>query len=1250
MKIIPPDIETRDFQELLAQARTYLPGYTPDWKGSSENDPGAALLKIFLHLQETVIGQLNQMPEKNMIAFLDMLGLKLRPAQPARAWVSFTLTKGAREHVRVPKGTLLSGKGNEQEVIFETQNELLASPSVLQQVFSYTAAEDEIYRHTTDFKNEQQFTLFSGPNIQERCLYLAHENLFNQENPSEIRIYFDFTRPAAGSALLEMVWEYRNKERWMPFAKFENTTKSDPNNSEIDGTNFFTQNGEMVLRKNRIEEIAEYEVNQIKNRWIRCRLLNSLPSNTSVTLPVVNTVRISVNPIEPFPPDLAFNNDIPLNLTEIMTRMLAIEGVGITFNDVIITDDINDVLITDDINEGAESFTFIGAEKLFKENDIIELTNGIDKQTQEDNQSERCKIQTVNTDTIKIDKNLEFSYKIENSKIKLINSRNIALLAYSTNQLVTQDVLKFDNGIDPPEIRTITIPEGNTKVSAENSISRTMLSDELRFEYTPNQVTLYTALKPLAPDIKQTLKVESLAGFDLGQSFRLTLRHLSAKETFNAKFLENSVEELLLQETETETVNNFYIEGDFVRISPKIKPFGELPRLFDTFYVASDDAFSKKGAEIKLILDLEFGNIPSGNTPPDPGQINPVLSWEYWNGKTWRGIRVKDDTDRFLNPGKGNITFTCPEDIEKNEVNGEEKYWIRARIIDGNYGKEFELELISGTNEARLIQGTIYYPIINEIKISYLDVEQQPRHCLSLNSLNYEDHTRSCNNRNLKFEPFQILDETAPGLFLGFHKKLVGGPLRVLFDLEEQSLSEDQRVKINWFYWNGQTWTLINVSDNTKNLTQRDLLEWIGSRDFAESTLFGQKLFWLKGSVVEGTHPESVRINRIHPNSVDALQANVVNNEILGSSNGRGKQTFQMQHPLVISQEIWIREPIMPPEDELNQIQTDETDPVVQEKKNDMGEVIATWVRWLEKDNFDDSHNRSRHYTIDNRLGKIQFGDGNQGMIPPVGANNITATYRYGGGVIGNVSAEAISGLKTTVPFVKTVVNHLAAGGGGESETIDDVLSRGPLKLKHRERAVTVEDFEALAKKASQNVARAKCLSNIDESGEFNPGWITIIIIPRTTDKKPEPDSMLKKTVETYLLQRCITTIAKPDYIYITGPKYCEVTVEATVVVSSADAAATVETNVIQKLSQFINPLTGGHSQEGWEFGETICLSEIYALVGNITGVDYVEQILFRADKILTTGDVLLESDVLPVSGEHIVNLKFGATDNTTQT
>ena len=91
----------------------------------------AALIAIFGRFSEVVIARLNRSPQKNLLAFLNIIGVSRRPPQPARVPLTFGLAAGSTQPVPVEAGTQAAAppeKGESQPAIFETLRELVVSP------------------------------------------------------------------------------------------------------------------------------------------------------------------------------------------------------------------------------------------------------------------------------------------------------------------------------------------------------------------------------------------------------------------------------------------------------------------------------------------------------------------------------------------------------------------------------------------------------------------------------------------------------------------------------------------------------------------------------------------------------------------------------------------------------------------------------------------------------------------------------------------------------------------------------------------------------------------------------------------------------------------------------------------------------------------------------------------------------------------------------------------------------------------
>ena len=133
------------------------------------------------------------------------------------------------------------------------------------------------------------------------------------------------------------------------------------------------------------------------------------------------------------------------------------------------------------------------------------------------------------------------------------------------------------------------------------------------------------------------------------------------------------------------------------------------------------------------------------------------------------------------------------------------------------------------------------------------------------------------------------------------------------------------------------------------------------------------------------------------------------------------------------------------------------------------------WIPWRSASSFYGLGPDSRSYRLDPISGEVQFGDGDQGKIPPAGPSNVSVRrYRTHDGSAGNLAPGTVSVLRNPVGAlgdIQTVVNHEPAAGGLDAEEVVETRQRGPQSLKHRQRPVTTEDFQWITLEAD-HVAR----------------------------------------------------------------------------------------------------------------------------------------------------------------------------------
>ena len=189
------------------------------------------------------------------------------------------------------------------------------------------------------------------------------------------------------------------------------------------------------------------------------------------------------------------------------------------------------------------------------------------------------------------------------------------------------------------------------------------------------------------------------------------------------------------------------------------------------------------------------------------------------------------------------------------------------------------------------------------------------------------------------------------------------------------------------------------------------------------------------------------------------------------------------------------------------------------------------------------------------------------------------------------------------------MTNPEAAAGGSDAEAVDEVKQRGPQSLKHRDRAVTVGGFAWLAQEASGQVAQARCLPACNPLGLPEPGWVTVAITPESAAAKPTPAPELVRRVQAHLENRALANLKAVNQVHVRGPDYVEARVLARVVPTEPEQADEGKLAVLARLETFLHPLRGGPERLGWELDREVYLSEIYAEIEAVPGVDHVLEV-----------------------------------------
>ena len=268
----------------------------------------------------------------------------------------------------------------------------------------------------------------------------------------------------------------------------------------------------------------------------------------------------------------------------------------------------------------------------------------------------------------------------------------------------------------------------------------------------------------------------------------------------------------------------------------------------------------------------------------------------------------------------------------------------------------------------------------------------------------------------------------------------------------------------------------------------------------------------------------------------------------------------------------------------------------------------ANGVAWTEEPTLYDQPPNARAFNVFNRPGgvaQILTGDGVEGAMPPTGTANILASYRVGLGVAGNVGAGTITTLVDRPLGVSGVVNPLAASGGQDPDTVDDIQTSAPLTVVTLGRAVSIEDYQIIAQSYA-GVSKASAIWI--PAGLYRGVFITVAAAG---------GAALAPGCQT--LANLVATLqgyGVPN-IAIHPQSFLETTfrIEADLAIDPAYDARAVRAGVSEAL-------TGAYNFASRGFGQGVTGDEIAALVQGVAGVVAVNVKTVRVVATSGAGDI----------------------------
>ncbi len=1146
-----PTIDARTAADIARQVQQLLETYAPEWQ-EFELDPAtgtrkpkgvsAALIGVFARYCEIAIQRLNQVSNKNFLAFLNLLGASRLPPQPARVPLTFSLTGSTIDAV-VPPGTQVAAppaKGEQDPVIFETERELVVTAAKLVSVFVRDPQQDTWSDRSAiaTTASNSGIPVFRGDLVVEHIFYLGHSQLLSFAEIDLLKLKINLLKALGDRGQVQ--WQI-----WQETA--DNATWRDISPRQDDTQNW-TRVGEAEIQFGRISAVGLLSVNAIPSRWLRCRLLTPITLSDRAQTGMVRASQLpEIEPVKlgleitlrrrSLPLAVAFTNSLAIDLSKPF----------FPFND---KPKFGDTLYLGH----ADAFSQAGASITLN----IIVVNPVNAGLPPTNPSKEPELKlqwefwdgtwvAIGTSTPSSSQPLASADFQDDTRAFTI-SNAAPLSVRFTLPPDRQPQAQTINGVESFWIRVrIVVGDYGKEASYVEDRDREGL---IRRDQNGNIIYI---LNP--------------ASFGPPSIASVTVDYTWTKEE--------------RPEVAIAYNNAVYTDLQIASIQEPILPFRALDETRPSFYLGFTLPPNRN----------DFPNLPLS-------LFGRVADFKYGE----KLVPISPTQSRMAGLEETTVSHT---------------FWLTNHT---SQAVTFSLTILGTTWNtvvvpSLLVEADRVVPIEVRVSIPAIPIGDRPNNIPSDRGfLRIIGDDNPLSIYSARFETFAAAE-----------------------------LPEPENPKLAWQYWDGREWSNLTVRDDTENFTRMGLVEFLPPADISPRADFGlSNRYWLRVLWESGAYDIEPQLQKLLLNTTIATQTITITNEVLGSSNGSENQVFRTtRSPVLAGQNLEIREPELPSDRELEILETEGEKPAISKILDASGRSQAIWVHWHEVPDFYGSGPRDRHYTLNHITGEVHFGNGLNGLIPPLDAGNIRmARYQTGGGTSGNKAAGTIVQLKTTVPYIDKVTNPEPATGGASEESLDSLVVRAPRTIRHGERAVTLEDYEDLAMLSTPEVARAKCVplrNLIDDPLDLKPivpGDVSVIIVPRSTEAKPLPSLELLNRVRDYLETHALPTAN----ISVVGPLYVEVSVTVEIGLTLLEGASVVEQAVQQKLSSFLHPLTGGLDGKGWDFGREPHKSDFYALLEAIPGVDHIRTLDVKEEDLAgakQTGRFLV------YSGKHDISLIF---------
>ena len=1199
MSLESPKLDQRSYEDIVQHsvklAESYTDWRSPESKSSQSGDVGLALIRIFGHMMTVVQDRLNQVPNRNQLAFMNLIGTELIPPQPSRVPVTFNLAAGSPVEALVPAQTRIAApppEGDDEEVVFETERELLVTDTQLNSIFVIEDRDyysDRYVAAVVDAAHEP-FHIFYGDKPVAHDLYIHGKDLFDLPKLTTITVTFETNSPESAAQLAFRLRDWRTWDGkvWQPLTTVACACGDEAARSQ-----------QVQVTLSQLPKLKEVEVDGVSAKWLRV----SLSPHHRQNLPELRSSLVTTHIDQTALPKECFFNTIKLDLSKDFYPF----GTTPQYNDTFLMA-LDPSLIQPSMAIAVQA----QLSQVPRYTDDLELLweVGCGQQWQSiENTEDTEKFRWVSdtaplrlvagnvTGTFQFPANLpplpmgEESYWLRARIVQgiygsrgrtrqyvMYNDVTMLSTAIAIGQteivvdnidaLEIEDTIRLQSGLDPTrqeEAKIVAIRPA-TSVVVLNRPTRNAYTAGSRIlsKFAITEQTSDTFEPPIMQSIaltyrcfmERTAKIKAYNDFIFADNDALELflhRSAFAGERIVQlndvsalavgeiiRFMGQSVEQGQIELIDRDRQQLILVQPlayDHLNASRVLRAFHPLtPQLNrdSSLYLG----FNRPVPNRANTLYLQIQPPHPENVAPGVNQTNHLshaqrLAWEYPSPKGWLSLTVSDETQGFLE--KGLLQFVGPTDWMASPHFGQQRYWLRVRQQPLDW-QSLPMVLFY------LWQWAITFELYNLYSMMRYfarlvaragDFPVPPRLCSVRTNTTWANQSITLNGEVLgssNQEPHQVLKVSQFPILRG-----------EVLTIEEGCLPSESEQQYLRQYFGDEA--IAARYDETGRL-ETVWVRWQEVPDFHSSTA-NDRHYVIDRQLGQIRFGDG-QAGKIPPRGRNNIRLNTY----YTGGGIRGNQATQ----------------------------------TIIELKTTIP-YIAQVINW-----------------------EASQGGSNQESLERLKVRSPKRLRHGDRAVTAQDFADLTYEASIDIARVQVITPDMMAPNF--SPLLEELWIDPHPDPNHQ--AIAGNEIDVF-------------------KNDLHAGWVQVIVVPHSTDDQPTPNLALLNRVTQFLKARHVSTLK----LRISGPKWQEIRVNTEIVPQSVANAGTVKADVLRALQQFFHPLTGGQQGSGWLFGRRPHHSDVYAVLEAVPGVRYVHALDIQP------ADVIIDQQTLIYSGTHQIELKL---------